>query len=109
MSCIILLGQGKRTSACEGLTVKMVEAALIQNQKKDSQGNDVVVINSSSHKTGKKYYEIIVLHDYSLDFFRRYAQTIRPAIVNKQLLPATSFSFRRMVMSSPSILRHPAS
>ena len=46
----------------------MAEAALIQNKKKDLQGNDVVVINSSSQKTGKKYYERIVLRDYSLDF-----------------------------------------
>ena len=51
--------------------------------KKDSQGNDVVVINSSSHKTGKKYYERIVLRHYSLDFFIQYAQTVWPAIVKQ--------------------------
>ena len=61
----------------------MVETALVTNLKKDAQGNDAAVINSASHKTGKNYYERIVLSGYRLDFFRRYARTVRPAIVKQ--------------------------
>ena len=77
----ILLGLGNRLSAAEGITKELVDQGFEENMLKDYLGKEAVCINSRDHKTSQRYTARIVLNEWGLDFFKRYAQYVRPAIV----------------------------
>ena len=92
LACIITLGQANRPSACEGLTVELVEQGLTQNIWKDPKtGEEAVCIKSDDHKTAERYTVQIILKGYTLEFFKKYAHYVRPQIVKKR--GATSKGF----------------
>ena len=86
-----LLLLASRPSAAEELTVKLVEHGLQHNHVKDSEGNDVLVIVSSGHKTGEGYMARIILEGYILNYFERYTKFVRPQIVERTASVSKAF------------------
>ena len=86
-----LLLLASRPSAAEELTVKLVEHGLQHNHVKDSEGNDVLVIVSSGHKTGEGYMARIILEGYILNYFERYTKFVRPQNVERTASVSKAF------------------